>query len=265
MAVWKQTVCTHKIDQINGTNIHPRSTEVQLLERWCPDLVGYGPIPATSRQMIKVTKTSEEVASLSGRWIGNFTFWDSEWLKHWHDPNKHPDPRHTHTHTSKGNNLVLCLLPSEIMWSGLSCSSTICGFCWNTNLTTFLNMRIKKPWITWLQKPVISNPHNHFPRSCATTGWCQNIFGLNAKKPGTLGQHGHMTNAHLALQEAGTGYFLQTKNILQGVAYEVACPFHSGMAGTMGYRICAGMTRKTCKQTIAKNVVSYFAFADDAS
>ena len=41
--------------------------EVQLLERWCPDLVGYGPIPATSRQMIKVTKTSEEVASLSGR------------------------------------------------------------------------------------------------------------------------------------------------------------------------------------------------------
>ena len=88
----------------------------------------------------------------------------------------------THTHTSKGNNLVLCLLPSEIMWSGLSCSSTICGFCWNTNLTTFLNMRIKKPWITWLQKPVISNPHNHFPRSCATTGWCQNIFGLNAKK-----------------------------------------------------------------------------------
>ena len=52
-------------DQSNGTNIHPRSTEVQLLGRWCPDLVGYGPIPATSRQMTKVTKTSEEVASLS--------------------------------------------------------------------------------------------------------------------------------------------------------------------------------------------------------
>lgn len=45
-------------------------------------------------------------------------FLDSEWIKHWHDPNKHPDPRHTHTHLEE---IILCCACCHLRLCGVAC------------------------------------------------------------------------------------------------------------------------------------------------
>lgn len=255
MAVWKKTTWTYKTNS-NQWDKHTR--EFNRSAASGKVVSGSGRIWPHSCHLEANDKGDENKRRSSfTKWKVNlelyfFGFWNSELIKRWHEPNKHPDPRHTQT--SRGNDLVLCLLPSEIIWS-LSCSSTICGFCWNTNLTTFLNMRTPLHTLNYMvTKTCHFQSLQPFSALLCHHWMVPEYLWPQCQKPGAFGQHGHMTNPHflppapafchlnrcvlwdwrhLSFQlsvgpiasgrSRGLAIFFKTKNILQGVAYEVAC------------------------------------------